>query len=264
MMTRKILLMVLALIFIFQVASAKDKTVALSLEERVKIFVEVADTTNFVELDTSSRLRGMLTEKLTAQNIFNVIDENGVTYSAINHSENIFDAKTLGDKKTLADVGELLIFPPPADEPFSEDDKTFYEKLGVEYIVRCKILGLGVEQQVESYGYGPSIGIGVGIGSRRHSRFGIGVGTDIPINSTRKRNVYNVAVQLQFVNAETGTTLWRSNFIGQAVKHNKPSKGYDDAGDEAYLQALQNLTKDIVKRVTEHSQKFLIDKTEQR
>ena len=250
MMTRKILLMVLALIFIFQVASAKDKTVALSLEERVKIFVEVADTTNFVELDTSSRLRGMLTEKLTAQNIFNVIDENGVTYSAINHSENIFDAKTLGDKKTLADVGELLIFPPPADEPFSEDDKTFYEKLGVEYIVRCKILGLGVEQQVESYGYGPSIGIGVG--------------TDIPINSTRKRNVYNVAVQLQFVNAETGTTLWRSNFIGQAVKHNKPSKGYDDAGDEAYLQALQNLTKDIVKRVTEHSQKFLIDKTEQR
>ncbi len=255
-MVRKIFFIALALIFIFQAAYAKDKTIALPLEERVKIFIDVSDITNFVELDTSSRLRGMLTEKLTAENIFNVIDENGVTYDAIKHKENIFDAKTLGDKKTLADVGELLIYTPPADEPFTEDDKKFYEKLGVDYIVRCKILGLGVEQQVESYG--PNIGIGVGIGTHRHSRFGIGVGTGIPVGGTRKRNVYNVVVQLQFVNAKTGSTLWRSNFIGQAVKHNKPSKGYDNSNDEAYLQALQDLTKNIVKRVTNHAQNFLL------
>ena len=255
-MVRKIFLIGLALIFIFQTAYAKDKTVALPLEDRVKIFVDVSDITNFVELDTSSRLRGMLTEKLTAENIFNVIDENGVTYDPINHNENIFDAKNLGEQRFLADVGELLIYTPPADEPFTEDDKNFYEKLGVEYILRCKILGLGVEQQVESYG--PNIGIGVGIGTRRHSRFGIGVGTGIPVGGTRKRNVYNVVVQLQFINAETGFTLWRSNFIGQAVKHSKPSKGYDDAIDEAYLKALQDLTKNIVKRVTNHAQNFLL------
>ena len=94
-MIRKIFLIGLTLIFIFQAASAKDKTVALPLGERVKIFVDVSDITNFVELDTSSRLRGMLTEKLTAENIFNVIDENGVTYDPINYSESIFDAKSL-------------------------------------------------------------------------------------------------------------------------------------------------------------------------
>lgn len=259
-MIRKTFLIFLALIFIFQVASAKDKTVALPLEERVKIFVDVSDVTNFVELDTSSRLRGMLTEKFTAENIFNVIDENGVTYDPINYSENIFDAKNLGEQKFLADVGELLIFTPPADEPFTDDEKIFYEKLGVEYIVRCKILGLGVEQQVESYG--PNIGVGIGIGTHRHSRFGIGVGTGIPISGTRKRNVYNAVIQLQFVNAKTGFTLWRSNFIGQAVKHSKPSKGYDDATDEAYLKALQDVTKNIVKRVTNHAQNFLLIKRE--
>lgn len=253
-MVRKIFLIGLALMFIFQVASAKDKNLTLPIEERIKIFVDVADITNFVELDTSSRLRQMLTEKFTEQNIFNVIDEDGVTYDATKYDEKIFDAKSLGDKKTLADVGELIIFSPPSDENF-DDDRNFYESLGVEYIVRCQILGLGVEQQIENNG--SNIGIGIGIGASRHSRFGIGLGTDIPIGGTRKRNVYNVTVQLQLVNAKTGTTLWRSNFIGQAVKHNKPSKGYDDANDEAYLKALQDLTTNIVKRVSNHAQNFL-------
>lgn len=251
-MFRKIFLLGLTLILFCQVALAKDKSKEIPIEDKVKIFVEVSDITNFVELETDFRLQSMLTKNLTTQNIFNVI----------NTDEKIFDAMTLGEKKSMSNVGELLIFTPTADESFDEDAQIKYKNLGVDYILRCKILGLGVEQIIEGYNDSPGIGIGIGIGNSRHSRFGIGIGTGINVGGSRKRTIYCAVVQVQFVKVETGTTLWRQNVIGQVKLKKDPSKGYDDASDEAYLKSLQEVTKDIVKRTTDYSKKFLVSKTE--
>lgn len=246
-MIKKIFLLSLTLILLCQAAFAKDKPVEIPLENRTKIFVEVSDITNFVELKTDSRLQSMLVQNLAAQNIFNVM----------NTDENVFSLVTLGEKKSMADVGELLIFPPTADENFDADA---YKNLGASYVLRCKILGIGVEQITEGYGSNGSIGIGIDIGRHRHSGFGIGVGTGIDLGGSRKLKVYCMAVQVQFVNAETGTTLWRQNVVGQVNLKSKPSKGYDDANDEAYLKALQDVTKNISKHVTDYAQKFLMSK----
>ena len=149
------------------------------------------------------------------------------------------------------------MFTPPADESF---DAEVYKNLGVDYILRCKILGIGAEQITENYGNGHSIGIGIGVG--RRSRFGIGIGTGINLGGSRKIKVYGVAVQVQFMKAESGTTLWRQNVVGQVNLKTKPSKGYDDANDESYLKALREASKNIVKHVTDYSQKFLVSKSE--
>ncbi len=258
-MLGKIFLAFMLILFCTVNVSAKDKAVEIPIEQRLKIFIDVSDVTNFIELETNLRLREMLIEKFRAEKIFNVIDtENKL-------SENIFDAKTLGDKKTAADVGELFIYAPPADTPFSEDDKNFYENLGVKYIVKCTILGLGADQIIQGYNDSPRIGIGIGTGSHRHSHWGIGIGADFDVGGagSRKRNVYCAALQVQLINAETGATLWRYNLTGQAELKKKPSKGYDDAHDEAYLKALQDATKNIVKRVTDYSQKFLLKQTDE-
>ena len=247
-MVKKIFLIGLMILICQGTAFAKEKEVEIPLEYRVKIFVEVEDITNFVELETDLRLREMLAVNLSAQKIFNVI----------NAVENTFDARSLGEKKSMADVGELIIFQPTADNPFDAEN---YKNLGADYVIRCKILGIGAEQVIESYGYNrPSIGIGIGIGSRRHSRWGIGIGTGIDVGGSRKRTFYNVVAQVQLVSVETGTTLWRQNFIGQSALGKKLSKVYDDANDEAYLKALRELTKNISKSVTDYSKKFLLNK----
>lgn len=248
-MVKKIFLIGLMMILICQgVVLAKDKETEIPLEERLKIFVEVEDITNFVELETDLRLCEMLTEDFAAQKIFNVI----------NVRENKFDAKSLGEKKSMANVGDLIVFQPTDDDPF---DAEYYKNLGVEYVVRCKILGIGTAQVVESYGYNNSgVGIGIGIGSHRHHRFGIGIGTGINLGGTRKKNLYEVAVQVQFVEVETGKTLWRQNLVGETKLNKNSSKGYDDANDEAYFKALNVATKNISKRVTDYSKKFLVGK----
>ena len=245
-MIKKIFLLSLTIILFCQVALAKEKEVEIPLEDRVKIFVEVEDITNFVELETDLRLREMLTTNLASQKIFNVI----------NSAENNFDFRSLGDKKSMADVGELIIFQPTKDTPF---DAESYKNLGADYVLRCKILGIGAEQVIESYGYNrPSIGIGIGIGSGRHSRWGIGIGTGIDVGGSRKRNFYSVVVQVQLISVAAEKTLWRQNIIGQINLGKKPSKGYDDANDEAYFKALREVTKNISKHVTDYSKKFLI------
>ena len=243
-MFRKIFLIGLTLILICQAALAKDKQKEIPLEDRVKIFVEVSDVTNFAELETDLRLQTMLIQTFSAQNIFNVI----------NTEEKTFDAKSLGEKKSMADVGEFLMFTPPANENF---DAEVYKNLGAKYILRCQILGIGTEQVTETYG---NHGIGIGIGIGNHSRFGIGIGTGIGLGGMRRLKFYCVATQVQFINAETGTTLWRQNVVGKVFVKSKPSKGYDDANDEAYLKALQDLTKNISKQATNYSQKFLVSK----
>ena len=253
-MARKIFLFIAAIFFLLNAAAVEAKEKEIPLEQRVKIFVEVEDFTNFIELATDHRLRGMLIEKLATQNVFNVI-----TRDEDEHAESIFNAKTLGDQKDLADVGDLIIFPPPAEKFFDETAQEIYKTLGADYLLHCKILGLGMEQKIDSYGYYPGFGIGIGVGSR--SRFGVGVGVDVN-TPARKKNYFCAVIQMQLVNVNSGKTLWRSNLVGQSVKHDKPSKGYDSAVDEAYLKALQEATKNIVKRVTAHAKKFLVPKEE--
>lgn len=255
-MARKTFLLIAAIFFLLNAAAVEAKEKEFPIEQRVKIFVEVEDFTNFEELATDHRLRGMLVEKLSEQNIFYVIkrDED-------DHEESIFNAKTLGDQKDLADVGDLIIFPQPAEKIFDETAQEIYKGLGADYVLRCKIFGLGMEQKIDSYGYYPGFGIGIGIGNSRHNRFGVGVGFDVN-TPARKRNYFCAVIQMQLISVNSRKTLWRSNLVGQSVRHDKPSKGYDSAVDEAYLKALQEATKNIVKRVTEHAKKFLIPKVD--
>ena len=255
-MTKKILIFCLAFIFIFQcAASAKKKEVKeIPLEDRVKISVEVADKTSFQELDTAEILRGMIEEQLFAKKIFNIISDEEITtkYS---------DLKTLGEKKSASDVGELLYFNPAEVTYGAGTDGDLiqenYLERGIDYVVKCQILALGVtSKSSDLIGFDP--GFGIGIGSHRHSHFGIGIYT--PIGIKTKQTVYCTAVNVQFIKVDTNVVLWQRNLIGQAIRHKKPKKGYDDASDEAYLKSIKNAAEIITERVEKYSTNFLIKK----
>ena len=68
-MARKIFLFIAAIFFLLNAAAVEAKEKEIPLEQRVKIFVEVEDFTNFIELATDHRLRGMLIEKYASAGI---------------------------------------------------------------------------------------------------------------------------------------------------------------------------------------------------
>ena len=82
----------------------KSKPVEIPLEDRVKVAVEVTDRTSFHELDTAKILQGMISEQLIDKKIFNVVGYDS--------DENFSELKSLGEKKSASDVGELLYFNP--------------------------------------------------------------------------------------------------------------------------------------------------------
>lgn len=247
-MTKKIFALCLAMILIFQCAAlAKEKKSAeIPIEERIKIFVEVEDKTTFQELDTKKFLRLAIIEELAEKNIFTVLPEE-------NFDEKFSAIKSLGEKQTASDVGELLIFNPAENN--SDFDKNFYEELGATYVVQCKIIGLGTtKKNFDSFGIGSGIGIG------RHRHFGIGIFS--PIGISMKRTVYCTAVNVKFIKVDTGVVVWQKNIFGQAFKHHKPKKGYDDATDEAYLESIGAASKNISDSVEKYAKKFLLKKSE--
>ena len=247
---KKIFTLTLAVLFLMQgIAFAKKNPVPeIPLEDRIKIEVEVIDKTSFRELDTVEILRGVLQEKIFATNIFNVITEGEITTE-------FTDLKSLGEKTSSADVGELLYFNPAevADSADMNANLT-QEHYSADYLLRCQILGLGTTSKAQQL-FGDSIGIGIG----RSSHFGIGIFNGIG----RNRTVYCVAVNVQLINVESNLVLWQRNFVGQNPKHRKPSKGYDDAFDEAYLKSIKKAAEQITERLQTYATKFLISKSVQ-
>ena len=63
---------------------------------------------------------------------------------------------------------------------------------------------------------------------------------------------------MKFIKVDSGIILWQRNLSGDSAKHRKPSKGYDDAFDEAYLKSIKNVAQTISKQVTEYSKKYFL------
>ena len=168
------------------------------------------------------------------------------------------EVKTLGKKKSDSDVGEMLLFNPTAEKNKSysteEINQNFYENLGVDYVLKCNILGLGIIHNEINSGITP--GFGIGIGSRHHSYFDFGIFSSI--GTSIKRNSYGVAANMELIKVDGALNIWKRNALGQSSKHRKPSKGYDDASDEAYLKSLNKTADIIVEKVASYSGRFLI------
>lgn len=251
-MSKKIFLLCLAVIFIFQSAAfAKKKSVEIPLEDRIKISVEVEDKTSFQELDTKKFLQLAIIEEFAEKNTFNVLPEELA-------AEKFSEIKTLGEKQTTSDVGELLIFNPSEVSKDGENisfDQNFYKELGANYVIQCKIIGIGTTQKNFD-----SVGIGSGIEIGRHRHFGVGIFSPVGINF--KRTAYCVVVNVKFIKVDTNVVIWQKNIVGQAWKHHKPRKGYDDATDEAYLKAIKSAAEKISYSVEKYTEKFLLKKSD--
>ena len=256
-MIKKISALCFVILFLltnFAFAKKKNPEPELPLADRVKISVEVEDKTTFKELDTPEILRGMIYEQLDDKKIFNFID-----YEI--PAEKFSDKKTLGEKKSASDVGELLYFNPAEVTYGAGGDADLiqenYLSRGIDYLVKCQILALGTTTRASEI-FTPSFG--VEIGSHHHSHFGIGIYNGLGIKT--KQMVYCVAVNVQFIKVDTNVVLWQRNLVGQAIRHKKPSKNFDDSSDEAYLKSIKDAAKIISTRVGDYSKNFLIPKPE--
>ena len=269
-MLRKIFFICLAVLLGVQgAASAKNK--GLPEEERIKVAVEIKDTSRHKELDTAQNLETFLRDKLVEKNLLNIVDTK-----VIGESNKAFDNGAVKDEDVTADkqspapnFGELLIFdavelPAPSDTPenFRADA---YKEAGAAYVIRCEVLALGttkVEDKTLSTIFS-ALGTatafaGSGNKSRDKTlrRIGLGIGLGGFIET--KRTALNTVVNLQFISVKTGQILWQEHFTGQAVKHRKPSKEYDDAWTQAYIESVQDSAKRISKRVNKYVDKVII------
>ena len=265
-MIKKFFLLCLAMLLVMQGAASAKKT-ELPEEERIKVAIEITDDTRHPELGTAKKLEAFLNEKLAEKNLVNVIDteysEEGLT----------LDEDTLAEEKISAeDIGEILIFnavelPNPSAAP-KNFNQTFYKNFGVDYVVRCEVLALGATK-VEDKTLGlltSAIGGGIsfsGSGSSHRDktlrRVGSGIGLlGLGINDITKRTALNTVVNMQFISVETGEIVWENNFMGQAVKHHKPNKNFDDVWTQAYVESIADTSKQISKRVNKYVDKVII------
>ena len=263
-MAKKIFLICFIFIFALQTSAlAKDKKQTVNEipeDKRIKIAVEVFDRTDFQDLDTSKILYSLILEKLDDTKIFSITDTRKIFGEETFGDGKIkpSEVKTLGKKKSDSDVGEMLLFNPTAEKNKSysteEINQNFYENLGVDYVLKCNILGLGIIHNEINSGITP--GFGIGIGSRHHSYFDFGIFSSI--GTSIKRNSYGVAANMELIKVDGALNIWKRNALGQSSKHRKPSKGYDDASDEAYLKSLNKTADIIVEKVASYSGRFLI------
>ena len=256
-MVKKFFLFCLMMLLVVQsAASAKDK--GLPEEERIKVAIEVTDDSRYEKFGTAQNLESFLNEKLIEKNLINVVNEKQ------------FDEEITAEQKPNAEnIGEILIFdavemPTPSATP-EDFNQALYKNLGADYVVRCKVLALGitqVEDNTLSTIFSAAGGITALIGSGNKSRdktlrrIGTGIGFGGFIQT--KRTALNTVVNMQFINVETGEIAWEKNFIGQAVKHHKTRKGYDDAWTQVYMESIENAAKLISKRVNKYVDKVLI------
>lgn len=244
-MIKKFFAVMAAVLLLVQGAAlAKKKAPEIPVEARLKIAVEVVDSTNFTELYTAKILRDDLINQLAAKNIFNLVDASDAKPTAL---------KSLGDKAGASDVGDILIFSPAQNLNFRQ---SYYRKLGAQYVIRCEILGFGLSKEdPDTFDLSPGVGVGLGT----DETFGIGIGI-FGGAASKLRNFYTTAVNVNLIAVDSGEVILRQNLKGRVLQRTKPSKGYDNASDEAYLKSLDKTAEQIAKRVGDYALKNLSGK----
>lgn len=256
---RKIFFVCLTLLLCVQgAASAKDA--GLPETDRIKVAVEITNSSRYKELPTAHHLEIFLGDKLTEKNLLNVVDMQ------IAAAEESSAAAT---STAAENIGELLIFEavelPPTNESATNFNPDVYKALGADYVVRCEVLGLGVTK-VDDRTIGTAmkiIGSGMSFAGNSSSdrdktlrRVGtvLGLGGFIDI----KRTALNTVVNMKFISVETGAVLWQANFVGQAIKHHAPREGYLNAWEQAYVESVEDSAKLIAKRVNKYVDRVII------
>ena len=269
-MVKRFFVLCLAVLLVMQGAASAKKNKGLPEEERIQLAIEVTDGTRHKELGTAQNLELFLNDKLIEKNLVSVIDTKIFDEEKFFQSDLILDEEVTAEKKSPAqNIGELLIFdavelPQPGTVP-EDFNQTFYKNFGADYVVRCEVLALGatqVEDKTLSTIFGAAGGITslIGSGSGKHDktlrRIGMGIGLGGFIQT--KRTALNTVVNMKFISVETGEIVWEQNFTGQAVKHRKPDKDYDDAWTQAYMESVEDAAKKISKRVNKSVDKVII------
>lgn len=257
MMKKFFLICLVVLLSLQSAAFAKEK--GLPEEERIKVAVEIIDSTRHKELATAQNFETFIGNKLVEKNLLNVVGTNIIG-----------NEDFIADKEFSAEnLGEILVFDavelPTASETPEDFDANAYKNLGASYVIRCEVLALGltkVEDKMMSAIFGATGGIisliGSGNGSRNKTLRRVGTGIGFGGFIQAERTALNTVVNMQFISVETGQVLWQGNFTGKAVKHHSPRKGYDNAWTQAYMESVESSAKLIAKRVNKYVDKVII------
>ena len=247
-MAKKIFLMCLMTLLVVQAATEAK---GLAEEERIKVAVEISDTSRHTELDTAQILERCLGEELLKKDLLNVV---GSKSPEVSRDEGA---------STAMNLGELLVFDavelPNATEPPEDFDAAFYQEAGASYVIRCEVLALGltkVEDNTLST-ISTIVGTGLEFASKESVQYvGTGIGALGFIRT--KRTALNTVVNMQFIDVTTSKVLWQENFIGQAVKHRKPGKNFDDAWTRALNESVADTARRIGKRVNKYVERVVV------
>ena len=272
-MLKKFFLLCLVMLLVIPSAAFAKKNEGLPESERIKIAVEVTDRSRYQELNTAQNLELFLGEKLVEKNLVNVINSKILGAEKKSGDEILDEDVTAEEKSPAENIGEILVFDAielPRNSALPKDfSQAFYKDIGADYVVRCKVLALGTKKvDDDSIGLITSI-VGGGLsfaggGSSNRDktlrRVGDGIGALglIGMLDVTKRTALNTVVNMQFISVETGEIVWEENFKGQAIKHRKPSEGYDNVWTQAYMESVEDSAKRISKRVNKYVDKVLI------
>ena len=269
-MMKRICLICLAILLGVQ-GAAFAKSKGLPEEERIKVAVEIKDTSRHKDLDSAQNLEIFLANKLVEKNLINVVDSKVVGESnAAFDDELIRDEDVTADKNiSAANIGELLVFdavelPAPSETPENFDADT-YRDMGAAYVIRCEVLALGatkVDDPTLSTIFS-AVGAATafaGSGNKNRDKTLRRIGTGIALGGfiETKRTALNTVVNMQFISVETGQILWQEHFTGQAVKHHKPDKEFDDVWTQAFVESVEDSAKRIAKRVNKYVDKVIV------
>lgn len=259
---KKIFLICLAILLGVQGAAFAKKNDGLPEEQRIKVAVEVTSSSRYKELPTAQLLEDFLISKLTEKNFVNVVGANQLD-----------EAFTAERTLPVQNIGELLVFEAvemPLNVAVPEDfDADAYRELGAAYVIRCEVLGLGVTK-IENKIIGATtsvIGSGIswiGSGSSSRDKLMRRIGTGVNVLGLlemldiTKCTALNTVVNMQFISVETGEVVWQGNFTGQALKHHKPNKNFDDPWTQAYSESIADTAKIIAKRVNKYVDKVIV------
>lgn len=261
-MTKKIFLLCLAMLLIMQGAVSAKKNEGLPEKERIKIAVEVKDDSRHKDIGTAQNLEHFLNEKLVEKNLVTVINANTL------------DKGLVAEPNYIADnIREILIFDavelPRASAVPKDFAQSSYKDSGADYVVRCEVLAIGATK-VENRTIGIVSGLvggglsfaGSGSSDRDKTLRRVGTGIGLlgfgEMLDVTKRTALNTVVNMQFISVETGEIVWEKNFVGQSLKHHKPSKNYNDVWTQAYMESVEDTAKLIAKRVNKYVDKVLI------
>lgn len=267
---RKIFLICLAILLAVPCAAFAKKNDGLPEEDRIKIAVEIINTSRYKDLNPAQNLEIFLSDKLVAKNLLKVVG----TKSSGDAEVKILDETTVDEQSPAENIGELLIFDaveiPQPSTAAKNFDPADYRENGAAYVVRCEVLGIGATKEENQtigmitgiIGGGLSFGGANGNKSRDKNLRRIGTGVGLlgfgSLLDSTKRTVLNTVVTMQFIDATTGKVLWQENFIGKAGKHRKPREGYVSAWEQAYVESVEKTAESIAKRVNKYVDRVVI------